>query len=151
MWMLIGLIVVVLVMGFVAFLIWMPQLAAKFEARERAQRKVAIDRSLHEYLNAEKERAEETPDGTPDDEELFAPWWFAVRSDSSERVLDALGMDGPVPCNWQSASVLVSNSFNTQTFVSPPVHGWVLISGGLPDPGEDWEAGQSAETYLPTF
>lgn len=62
--------------------------------------------------------------------------WIAVRSVSPEAVRMALGMDHAAPCSWEDGL-----AGGHEFFISPRVHGWVIITGlGLPDPTDDVDA-----------
>lgn len=62
--------------------------------------------------------------------------WLAVRSVSPESVKDALGLDRAAPCSW-AEGLTGGHEF----FISPRVHGWVIITGvALPNPSDDVDA-----------
>ena len=62
--------------------------------------------------------------------------WLAVRSVSPEAVKTALGLNRAAPCSWVEG-LAGSHEF----FISPRVHGWVIITGlGLPNPSDDVDA-----------
>ena len=59
--------------------------------------------------------------------------WLAVRSASPESVKDALGLNRAAPCSW-TEGLAGGHEF----FISPRVHGWVIVTGlALPNPSED--------------
>jgi len=59
--------------------------------------------------------------------------WLAIRAVAPGAVREALGLDRFAPCSW-----LESMTGGHEFFISPQVHGWVIVTGpGLPDPGED--------------
>ena len=61
--------------------------------------------------------------------------WLAIRSESVDLVLKALKITDPVPC---PVSEGLSRHSEHGVFVSPPVRGWILVTGSdLPDPGDD--------------
>lgn len=61
--------------------------------------------------------------------------WIAVKSSQTATVQTALGLHNPVPCSWGEG---MSRLASRKLFVSPPIHGWILVVGqGLPDPSED--------------
>lgn len=62
--------------------------------------------------------------------------WMAVRSATPEAVKLALGLGRSIPCSW-AEGLAGSHEF----FISPPVHGWVIVTGlGLPHPDDDVDA-----------
>jgi len=62
--------------------------------------------------------------------------WLAVRSVSPEAVKMALGLNRAAPCSWEEGL-----AGGHEFFISPRVHGWVIITGlGLPDPSDDVDA-----------
>ena len=62
--------------------------------------------------------------------------WLAVRSATPEAVQAALGLSRFAPCPW-TEGISGSHEF----FISPPVHGWVIVTGlGLPNPTHDVDA-----------
>jgi hypothetical protein len=62
--------------------------------------------------------------------------WLAVRSASPEAVKVALGLNRAAPCSWVEG-LAGSHEF----FISPRVHGWVIVTGlGLPNPSDDVDA-----------
>ena len=79
-------------------------------------------------------------DTTPD-----APWafgldaiWLAVRSQSTPAVAQALQLSQTVPANWRSGLQAVHAPLPCTpgwVFVTPPIQGWVLVTGALPYPG----------------
>lgn len=63
--------------------------------------------------------------------------WLAIRTRDTNRVVEALGLVAPVPCNWQSGigTVYDGELGETHVFVSPPVSGWTFVVGlPLPHP-----------------
>ena len=62
--------------------------------------------------------------------------WLAVRSVSPEAVKTALGLNRAAPCSW-----LEGLAGSHEFFISPRVHGWVIVTGlGLPNPSDDVDA-----------
>ena len=62
--------------------------------------------------------------------------WVAVRSVSPEAVKMALGLNHATPCSWEEGL-----AGGHEFFISPRVHGWVIITGlGLPNPSDDVDA-----------
>jgi hypothetical protein len=62
--------------------------------------------------------------------------WLAVRSVSTEAVRSALALNRTTPCSWVEG-LAGSHEF----FISPRVHGWVIVTGlGLPCPSDDVDA-----------
>lgn len=60
--------------------------------------------------------------------------WLAIKTRSLHGVQAALGLHNPKPCSW-------SQGLEENLFVSPPVKGWILVTGScLPEPGEDVDA-----------
>ena len=61
--------------------------------------------------------------------------WLAVRSQSSQAVQTALGLQHARACTWSDA---LGAPFEPRLFIAPPVDGWVLVMGcDLPDPADD--------------
>ncbi len=59
--------------------------------------------------------------------------WLAIRSVSPEAVKLALGLTRATPCSW-AEGIGGAHEF----FISPRVHGWVIVTGvGLPNPSDD--------------
>ena len=59
--------------------------------------------------------------------------WLAIRSVSPEAVKMALGLNRAMPCSW-AEGIAGGHEF----FISPRVHGWVIVTGvGLPNPSDD--------------
>ena len=74
--------------------------------------------------------------------------WFAVKSDSSEKVAKAFRLEDTKPCNWYFGTTW-AEEYNEElaqrkkirAFVTPPIDGWVLVTGiMLPTitPPEEW-------------
>jgi hypothetical protein len=62
--------------------------------------------------------------------------WMAVRSATPEAVKLALGLGRSTPCSWVEGL-----AGGHEFFISPPVHGWVIVTGlGLPHPDDDIDA-----------
>jgi hypothetical protein len=62
--------------------------------------------------------------------------WLAIRSVSPEAVKEALGLNHAEPCSWAEGL-----AGDREFFISPRVHGWVIVTGrGLPHPGDDVDA-----------
>jgi len=62
--------------------------------------------------------------------------WIAIRSVSQEAVQRALGLHRPEPCSWASG-LAGDHGF----FISPRVHGWVIVTGtAIPTPTDDVDA-----------
>ena len=65
----------------------------------------------------------------------FPSRWLAVKSANPQAVQCALGLHNPTPCSWEQG---LARSQDFKLFVSPPIHGWILVAGlGLPDPSDD--------------
>jgi hypothetical protein len=63
--------------------------------------------------------------------------WLALRSDDPEAVIEALRLEAPSPCNWNSGIGAVYDDWlgAARVFVSPPVAGWTFVVGlPLPHP-----------------
>ena len=61
--------------------------------------------------------------------------WAAIKSSSLAAVQSALELHNPTPCAWSDG---ISKLSDQTLFISPPIHGWILLIGqGLPDPAED--------------
>lgn len=66
--------------------------------------------------------------------------WIAVRSDSSEKVAQALGLRDTRPIEW---GAVYAGENEGEIFVTPPVKGWVFVIGSVPTfdtPREDQPA-----------
>jgi hypothetical protein len=62
--------------------------------------------------------------------------WLAIRAVSPEAVRTALGLNRTEPCSW-AEGLQGGHEF----FISPRVHGWVIVTGmGLPNPTDDVDA-----------
>jgi hypothetical protein len=64
--------------------------------------------------------------------------WLAVRSQSTQAVAQALQLSQTVPANWRSGLQAVHQPLPCTpgwVFVTPPIQGWVLVTGALPYPG----------------
>ncbi len=62
--------------------------------------------------------------------------WLAIRAVSPEAVKTALGLHRAEPCSWVDGL-----AGNHEFFISPRVHGWVIVTGrGLPNPTDDVDA-----------
>lgn len=62
--------------------------------------------------------------------------WLAIRSVSPEAVKAALGLIDARPCSWTEGI-----SGGHEFFISPRLHGWVIVAGlGLPNPTDDVDA-----------
>lgn len=63
--------------------------------------------------------------------------WLAIRTRDTAAVVEALGLDAPQPCNWNSGlgTVYDARLGQNHIFVSPPVNGWTFVVGlPLPQP-----------------
>jgi hypothetical protein len=63
--------------------------------------------------------------------------WLAIRTRDTAAVVEALGLDTPQPCNWNSGlgTVYDARLGQNHVFVSPPVNGWTFVVGlPLPQP-----------------
>ena len=79
-------------------------------------------------------------DTTPDQPQAFGTdaIWMAVWSRSTQAVAQALQLDHASPANWCSGLQAVHQPLPCTpglVFVTPPIHGWVLVAGALPYPG----------------
>lgn len=64
--------------------------------------------------------------------------WLAVRSPSTQAVAQALQLGHTAPANWRSGLQAVHQPLPCTpglVFVTPPLQGWVLVTGALPYPG----------------
>lgn len=85
---------------------------------------------------------EPMPSGEPNLETHYTPSvfeqscrWLAVKNAQLPVVQAALDLHNPVPCSWGEG---VSRLGPGRLFLSPPIHGWILVIGnGLPDPTDD--------------
>lgn len=78
-------------------------------------------------------------DATPDRPAPFGlkMAWLAIRTRDTGRVIQALGLVEPKPCNWRSGigTVYDDRLGENHVFVSPPVNGWTFVVGlSLPYP-----------------
>ncbi|OYW56453.1 MAG: hypothetical protein B7Y80_06620 [Hyphomicrobium sp. 32-62-53] len=63
--------------------------------------------------------------------------WLAIRTRDTPAVVEALGLEAPQPCNWNSGlgTVYDPRLGQNHVFVSPPVNGWTFVVGlPLPQP-----------------
>jgi hypothetical protein len=79
-------------------------------------------------------------DTTPDAPLAFGhdAIWMAVRSRSTQAVAQALQLVHTAPANWRSGLQAVHQPLPCTpglVFVTPPIQGWVLVTGALPYPG----------------
>lgn len=64
--------------------------------------------------------------------------WLAVRSTRPEEVQKALRLANPIPCPLRDG---LTSADELELFVSPPIRGWILITGSeVPDPSDDVDA-----------
>ncbi len=67
---------------------------------------------------------------------LWPDAWVAIKSRNLYAVQRALSLHNPQPCSW-----LEGFTNADKLFVSPPVKGWILVTGlGLPRPRQDVDA-----------
>lgn len=82
---------------------------------------------------------EAPPAEYPAERSWFLLWpgrWLAIKSTDLNAVQAALRLHHPRPCPWLEGMAQAHN-----LFISPPVDGWILVTGGaLPEPGEDVDA-----------
>lgn len=55
----------------------------------------------------------------------FKATWLCVKADSSETVIEKLGLKNAVKCSWKYGFA----NLNYGTFISPVLDGWVLVIG----------------------
>ncbi len=61
--------------------------------------------------------------------------WLAIRGRHPHEVEVALGVQHARACSWGDA---IAAPFEPRLFISPPVHGWIVVMGcDLPDPADD--------------
>jgi hypothetical protein len=61
--------------------------------------------------------------------------WLAIKSHNPGAVLEALQLTKASPCSWEEG---LARTFDRKLFVSPPIHGWIIVLGtALPDPALD--------------
>jgi hypothetical protein len=83
--------------------------------------------------------------------------WLAIKSEHSQAVVHALGLQEPRPANWASGIETAYSrgepgSTQSLVFVSPPIDGWVLVVGsGLPLPDHHDPKTQGAAEVDPSF
>ena len=64
--------------------------------------------------------------------------WLAVRASRPEEVQQALHLANPIPCPLAEG---LTSSDELELFVSPPIGGWILVTGSeVPDPADDVDA-----------
>jgi hypothetical protein len=79
---------------------------------------------------------------TPDAPQSFGykTLWFSIKASDPVLVVDALEFGQATPANWASGLAAACSDSGSETsgswvFVSPPIHGWVLVtSDGFPYP-----------------
>ena len=73
---------------------------------------------------------------TPDKPQAFGYkcCWLAIRTYDSAAVLQALNLKNQQPANWATGIGEASNLKGV--FVTPPIDGWILVVGALPDSGD---------------
>lgn len=69
----------------------------------------------------------ETIDATPDAPVGFGykMAWLAIKSSDARAVLDLLALENIQPANWKTGTIA---AYHGHVFVSPPIHGWVLVA-----------------------
>ena len=66
------------------------------------------------------------------------PRWVAIRSNDPAEVQAALKLANPTPCLLAEG---LTAAGELAVFVSPPIHGWILVTGSeVPDPADDVDA-----------
>src|SRR5215204_1501270 len=77
-------------------------------------------------------------DSTPDKPIGFGRknQWIAAKCDASRTLADALQLKEIQPANWKSGFIAAYGYPRALVFVTPPLNGWVLAVGGLPDPSD---------------
>lgn len=75
--------------------------------------------------------------------------WLAIRTDSPDAVISALNLSNVQPASWKSG-VAISYAWQPDmqmkaVFVTPPICGWVLVTGKLLPYPESLESGGKAE------
>jgi len=84
-------------------------------------------------------KAQSTQEHYPTEHSWFLLWpgrWLAIKCNALAPVQHALRLHHPHRCSWLEGMAEAQN-----LFIAPPVHGWVLVTGGaLPDPAEDIDA-----------
>lgn len=64
--------------------------------------------------------------------------WLAVRTTRTDEVQAALRLANPIPCPLADG---LASAAELELFVSPPIHGWILVTGSeVPDPADDVDA-----------
>ena len=64
--------------------------------------------------------------------------WLAIKSTNPMVVQSALGLQNLKPCSWQEG---LEQAQDRSILVSPPVDGWILVTGGgVPSPEHDVDA-----------
>lgn len=81
-------------------------------------------------------------DPEPDAPESFGHKmiWLAIPEQPLPAIINALGLRDVKQANWKSGlgSVYGSGARYRRVFVTPPINGWVLVAGALPEPGDDF-------------
>ena len=107
------------------------------QVMDEIQRILANEVALRRYGPCPPEPLERPPADEPDRPQSFGygESWMAVRARAPLDVVDALGLEEPLPANWSAGLGAVRAGY---TFVSPTVDGWVLVVGrNLPQCGAD--------------
>lgn len=65
--------------------------------------------------------------------------WLAIRAQDGKRVAEGLGLRQLQPANWKTGLACIHGNGDStrRVFVTPPVNGWILVAGALPEPGDD--------------
>lgn len=121
--------------------------SGELEKRLKGSGNANMEEAFRELANEQRELANTEPDPAPDKPALRGRYsdWIAIKSSDLQKVIDALDLEDTIPCNWESASSIVSSHFNKKIFIGAPVDGWVLLFGPLPEPemdspqGDLWE------------
>jgi hypothetical protein len=62
--------------------------------------------------------------------------WIAAKCDASKDLADALQLQEVQPANWRSGHRAAYGYPKALVFITPPLNGWILAVGGLPDPSD---------------
>ncbi len=94
---------------------------------------------LRSRLGSGLKRTAESPGPNVGGQSCIPLWpntWLAVKSRSLLAVQSALSLHNAKPCSWLEG---LTNA--DKLFISPPVKGWIVITGtGLPEPSNDVDA-----------
>lgn len=101
----------------------------------------ATARELGEAVLQAREQAqivlEPPPSAEPERPQAFGLKckWLALPAQDAQAVAQALGLRGVVPCSWKEG--LARAHEENGVFLTPPLQGWCLVVGDVPEPTEE--------------